>query len=121
MSYLHRLWQIIWKVLGYQPFSWGSILLLAGAYWSFSKIGVEQLDYVLIIVGAVALGLLLVALLGTCSGAFYTLINLREHKNEKDIRIVEGFPCQTGFVLKMPWWFPLVQRHKSFDVPILHW
>ena len=81
MKRLSQLWKLIWKVLGYQPFSWGSLLLLAGAYWSFSKIGVEQLDYVLIIVGAVALGLLVVALLGTGAGALYTLLCLREHKN----------------------------------------
>ena len=117
MSQLYRLWRFIWKVLGYQPFSWGSLLLLAGAYWSFSKIGVDQLDYVLIIVGAVALGLLVVAFLGTCGGAVYTVLCLREHKNEKDIRIVEGFPCQTGFVLNMPWWFPLVQCSWRWTKP----
>ena len=109
----------MWRFLGYQPFSWGSIFLLLGAYWSFSKIGVEQLDYVLIIVGAVSLGLLLFALLGTIAGALYVIFQLQEHKEEKDIRIVEGFPCQTGFVLTMPWWFPFMQCSWHWNNPAI--
>jgi hypothetical protein len=82
---------------------------LGGAYWSFSKIGVDELDYVLVVVGAVSLALVILGVLGTILGAVYVFFLLRTHKNEKDIRIVEGFSCQTGFSLVIPWWFPLVQ------------
>lgn len=107
----------IWQKLGYQPFSWGSLLLLAGAYWSFSKIGIAQLDYVLIIVGAVALCLVGFGILGTVIGALYVLFRLREHKNEKDISIVESFSCQTGFSLIMPWWLPVAQVSWTWEAP----
>ena len=111
----------LWAILGYQPFSWGSLILLAGAYWSFRKIGVDELDHILIIVGAVSLFLVGMAVLGTIMGTIYTVVTLRAYRKAKDIRIVESFACQTGFTFSIPWWVPLVQcrwRWLTPDVPI---
>ena len=117
MSKIQTVGRWLWTKLGYQPFSWGSLLLLAGAYWSFSKIGVAQLDYVLVIVGAVALFLVAFGAFCTVVGSLYVLYCLQEHKEEKDISIVESFSCHTGFSLVMPWWLPIAQVSWTWEAP----
>ena len=99
----------LWKVLGYQPFSWGSLLLIAGGVWTFFYIGKKEYDHLLVIVAAVAFGIIFLGFLGTILGAVYIRLRLREQKLGDDIEIVEGFSCQTGFVLNIPWWLPLAQ------------
>ena len=105
----HRLVTFLWSIIGYQPFSWGSLILLLGAYWSFIKIGRDELDYILIVVGAISLSLVILAVFGTLIGTLYAVVTLRKYRQAKDIRIVEGFSCQTGFHFSIPWWVPLVQ------------
>ena len=103
--------------LGYQPFSWGSLFLVLGGYWVFFYIGKQEYDHLLVIVGAVAFALILIAFFGTILGAVYISLKLREQKTGKPIEIMEGYSCNTGFSIGIPWWLPLAQCRWKWIEP----
>lgn len=98
------------RVVGLFPLTWLGMLVLAGCAWALFDFGLGRIDLILLVVGAVGLGVGVVALLATLLAAL--LLGLRGRRrgqvNESPIDLECGYPVPTGFVLPRLWWMPFV-------------
>lgn len=96
------------RAAGLFPLTWLGVVILAGCAWAFFDYGLEQIDLILLVIGAVGLGIGVIALLATLLAA--GLVGLRHRRKSSDapIDIECGYPVPTGFTLPRMWWMPFV-------------
>lgn len=109
---LGRAWkttrELFGRAVGVIPLTWLGLLVLAGCAWALFDYGLDQIDLVLLVIGAVGLGIGVVALLATLLAAGLIGLRHRRKSSEAPIDIECGYPVPTGFTLPRLWWMPFV-------------
>lgn len=85
------------------------LVVIAGASVALLHYGLTRLDLVLLVIGAVGLGLAAVAVISTSLTALFLWLALREIKRDSgDVRLECGYPMTTGFSVRDFWFIPFV-------------
>jgi hypothetical protein len=96
------------RVVGLIPVTWLGLLVLAGCALALFDYGLGRIDLVLLVIGAVGIGIGVVALLATLLGAALIGLRHRRKSGEAPVDIECGYPVPTGFTLPRMWWMPFV-------------
>ncbi|MFV8753854.1 DUF58 domain-containing protein [Nannocystaceae bacterium ST9] len=96
------------RAIGVFPLTWLGLLITAGCAWALFDFGLARIDLVLLVIGAVGLGIGVVALLATLLTAALLGLRHRRKSSEAPIDIECGYPVPTGFTLPRMWWMPFV-------------
>ncbi len=109
---LGRAWQTVRggldRATGLIPLTWLGLVVLAGSAWALLDFGLGRIDLVLLVIGAVGLGIGVVSLLATLLAAGLLGLRHRRKSNDSPIDIECGYPVPTGFTLPRMWWMPFV-------------
>lgn len=96
------------RAVGVFPLTWLGLLVMAACSWALFDFGLGRIDLVLLVIGAVGLGIGVVALLATIVAAGLIGARHRRKSSEAPIDIECGYPVPTGFTLPRMWWMPFV-------------
>lgn len=90
------------------PFTLLGLLVLAASWWALDHYGLERLDLILLVVGAVGVGLVVVSLLASVIGAAVLWTSLRNRRSDKPLNLDCGFAARTGFRTPTLWYLPFI-------------
>lgn len=96
------------RAMGPFPITPLGLLVLLGCGHALINYGFGRIDLVLLVVGAVGVGLALVGLLATLTGALVLWLRQRKRAAEGSLDVECGYPVPTGFWLPRLRWLPFV-------------
>lgn len=99
------------------PLSALGIVLLAGASWGLVHFGINRSDVLFCVIGGVALGLGVIALLTTWITSLVLFLKLRKRAGADPLRLECGYSARTGFSLSNLWFVPIVKVSWSWVSP----
>jgi hypothetical protein len=104
-----RLKRLLRRVRDVFPCTGVGLVVIAGASLALLHYGLNRLDLVLLVVGAVGLGLAAIAVVSTTLTALFLWLALRKIKRDSgDVRLECGFLMTTGFSVRNFWFIPFV-------------
>lgn len=112
-SKLDRAWQAIKRALtraaGPFPITPLGLLVASASAYALVRYGFARIDLVLLVIGAVGLGLAVFGLLATATGTLLTWLRHRKRASAEGGLDVEcGYPVPTGFALPRLRWLPFI-------------
>ena len=114
---LRFLFSAVRTLIGWFPLSIGGLLWGLAAVWVLVEWGGNRYDYILLVVGGVAVGVLGVVVLCVLLGAVVVWLSLKKIPEAEPVSLATGIKTKTPFVVPLPWWVPLVQVNWQWKTP----
>lgn len=102
------------------PFTWLGLMTLAGGAVALFYYGWQRIDLLLLIVGAIVLGLGAVVLLVVAITSLTLWLRLRRPADGEPLKLECGYPNRTGFTLPTLWYVPFVRVAWQWVRPAAH-
>ncbi len=90
------------------PLTWLGVICSLGGLLGLLYYGWRRLDLVLLVIGAIAVGLAVMSLVLVLLGAVVVFVRVRTQKRGESISTECGVPSTTGFSLPSLWWLPMI-------------
>ena len=115
---LQRVRAVVRRVLDLFPFTALGLLVLGASAYSLFEVGLKRADLILLIIGAMGLGMGAIALLATSFTALGLWLQLRKVGGGDKLGMECGFSTRSGFSVSTLWFIPFVKLGWSWLNPV---